>query len=263
MYLSAYERLKAKYAKKWVDAWPEKTDPRKFVYEDIAIAAWLVCVWELERKATSRTSHQTFVDIGCGNGLLVHLLNEEGYTGHGIDQSSRKVWSMFGEKTKLVSQTLIPNEVQVQADWIIGNHADELVPWIPIIAARSNFDTKFVIIPCCLFELSGKKFVKKVESQGRFQCYLEYLKGLVEACGYQVEVEHLRIPSTKNVAIIGRSRIFAASDQASNEKTLEMIRQLVSSSEDFVPRISDREKEVLRRSKLEKRKRPPSPEPVD
>ncbi|KAK9718293.1 tRNA(Ser) Um(44) 2'-O-methyltransferase [Basidiobolus ranarum] len=262
MYLSTYERLKMKYAKRWVDSWPEKTDPRKFVYEDIAIATWLVCVWELEREATSRTKYQTFVDIGCGNGLLVHLLNEEGYSGYGIDQSSRKVWSLFGENTKLVSETLLPNEFKVQSEWIIGNHADELVPWIPIIAARSSYDTKFVIIPCCLFELSGKKFVKKVENQGRFHCYLEYLKELVDICGYEVEVESLRIPSTKNVAIIGRKRNFALDDELANEKTRERINGLIEASEQFVPRISDREKEVLRRSKLEKRKRVLSPEPV-
>lgn len=28
---------------------------------------------------------QTFVDLGCGNGFLVHILTSEGYKGYGID----------------------------------------------------------------------------------------------------------------------------------------------------------------------------------
>lgn len=30
-------------------------------------------------------SKQTFVDLGCGNGLLVDILTQEGYSGFGID----------------------------------------------------------------------------------------------------------------------------------------------------------------------------------
>lgn len=29
--------------------WPEKTDPRKFVFEDIAIASFLISLWEMDR----------------------------------------------------------------------------------------------------------------------------------------------------------------------------------------------------------------------
>jgi hypothetical protein len=39
VYLAEYARLKHKYADYWVKHWPEKTDPRKFVFEDLAIAA--------------------------------------------------------------------------------------------------------------------------------------------------------------------------------------------------------------------------------
>lgn len=42
-----------------------------------------------------------------------------------------------------VAKTIIPNEtVFDNVDWIIGNHADELAPWIPIIAMRSKPLTK-------------------------------------------------------------------------------------------------------------------------
>ena len=98
--------------------WPETTDPHKFVYEDIAIATFLlvsgvalrarlrdcdyvhavsvlcvcvcvcVCVceailrcqllWQEERDTLRLLRKQSFVDLGCGNGLLVHLLSSEG-----------------------------------------------------------------------------------------------------------------------------------------------------------------------------------------
>lgn len=61
-YSKAYQELKEKY-KEMVKVWPEVTDPEKFVYEDVAIAAYLlvrVCatVASLERVevATGRCS---------------------------------------------------------------------------------------------------------------------------------------------------------------------------------------------------------------
>lgn len=107
LYIATYARLKETHAQKWVQSWPEKTDPRKFVFEDIAIASWLVALWELERAQNQessmeqQTKKQTFVDLGCGNGLLTHILNEEGHQGTGIDIISRKVWDVYGSTTCL------------------------------------------------------------------------------------------------------------------------------------------------------------------
>lgn len=58
--------------------WPENTDPQKFVYEDVAIATYLILLFEEERKETGDDKKQSYVDLGCGNGLLVHILNSEG-----------------------------------------------------------------------------------------------------------------------------------------------------------------------------------------
>lgn len=77
-------------------AWPENTDPKKFVYEDIAIATYLILLWRL-----TSNDKQKYVDLGCGNGLLVYILNEEGHNGYGIDIRPRKIWKMFSEKTIL------------------------------------------------------------------------------------------------------------------------------------------------------------------
>jgi 2-polyprenyl-3-methyl-5-hydroxy-6-metoxy-1,4-benzoquinol methylase len=105
LYLATYARLKETYANQWVQSWPEKTDPRKFVFEDIAIASWLLALWELERSRKSGNKEgeekQTFVDLGCGNGLLTHILNKEGHKGTGIDIASRRVWEVYGSSTTL------------------------------------------------------------------------------------------------------------------------------------------------------------------
>jgi tRNASer (uridine44-2'-O)-methyltransferase len=77
-YCSLYRHLKEKYGPTLVQEWPEATDPHKFVYEDIAIATYLILLWEEEKKELALTEKQTFIDLGCGNGLLVYLLSSEG-----------------------------------------------------------------------------------------------------------------------------------------------------------------------------------------
>ncbi|KAF9919925.1 hypothetical protein FBU30_010359 [Linnemannia zychae] len=241
LYLKTYARMKEKYAQKWVQSWPERTDPTKFVFEDIAIAAWLVALWELERNSSNsiseiesavgdhdramttehETEHpqdqadtknkkkmQTFVDLGCGNGLLTHILNEEGHKGTGIDIVSRKVWDVYGSNTELIAKTLIPNEtVYNGVDWIIGNHADELAPWVPIIASRSSPLTRFVVIPCCFFDLNGSRYqFAEGAPDGKYKAYLGYISNVIATCGYELQTEVLRIPSTKNIALVGMSR---------------------------------------------------------
>jgi len=106
---------------------------------------------------------------------------------------------------------------------LIGNHADELVPWIPIIAARSSPTCKFVVIPCCFHSLSGAKyrFGATATGQGKYRAYVDYIRDLASQCGFEVEEESLRIPSTKNVTEAGT----------------------------FVARVSDREKGERRRGK--------------
>ena len=66
--------MKDRYGKKLAADWPEVTDPQKFVFEDIAIAAYLLTLFEQIHGSSS----VTFLDIGCGNGLLVYLLTQAG-----------------------------------------------------------------------------------------------------------------------------------------------------------------------------------------
>lgn len=81
--------------------WPEVTDPTKFVFEDVAIATYLILLWQQEREKNGHTEYQTFADLGCGNGLLVYILTMEGYKGIGIDLKKRNIWDMFPEDVNL------------------------------------------------------------------------------------------------------------------------------------------------------------------
>ncbi|KAJ1654067.1 tRNA(Ser) Um(44) 2'-O-methyltransferase [Dispira simplex] len=187
-YFQRYATLKTRYGPAWVERWPEKTDARKFVFEDIAIATWLLCLWD-----------RTLVDSALS----------ESQRGFGIDQSARKVWELYGLGPQLQARTLYPVDAKFEhVEWFLGNHADELVPWIPIMAAKSHYDAKVVVIPCCPFILSGQRLRHPTPGMTRFQTYVEYVKMVMQTCGYHVEEEHLRIPSTKNIALIGRRRTF-------------------------------------------------------
>lgn len=83
--------------------WPECTDPGKFVYEDIAIATYLLLLWE-------EYGSQTFVDVGCGNGLLVYILTMEGHFGLGVDVRKRKIWDMYPNNIKLRVSNILKNK---------------------------------------------------------------------------------------------------------------------------------------------------------
>ncbi|KAJ2502240.1 tRNA(Ser) Um(44) 2'-O-methyltransferase, partial [Coemansia sp. RSA 2052] len=240
-YAAKYQELKAKHAAFWVDNWPEQTDPKKFVYEDIAIASWIICLWQQEENL-----RPSFVDLGCGNGLLVHLLKSEGYVGYGVDQCSRKVWAHYGPSTDLRAQTLEPYTFIADVDWIIGNHADELVPWIPVIAAQSR--AKFMLIPCCPHDFSGRKMTfPTVAGQSKYHAYSTYIGDLAKRCGFDVEREYLRIPSTKNLAIVGRRR-------AADVSQSEIDSMVQAGKQEFVARVPDSVKNEARLAKAQARK---------
>lgn len=256
-----YIALKKKYSKKIVDNWVESTDPKKHVFEDIAIAAFLIELWS---KIYKDKKDFEFRDLGCGNGLLVHLLISEGYKGIGIDARARKSWKIYPEEvqSRLKEQVIIPSvllrphpavknlaphitdngrvfQVPVQNNvngldvptiafyssasllgstavntaqfpkntFIIGNHSDELTCWIPLLGYP------FLVIPCCSHSLSGarvrypsRKKSNQTSTQGSNSTYaalVDHVEELSKAVGWNVEREMLRIPSTRNAAIIG------------------------------------------------------------
>eukprot|EP00794_Sanderia_malayensis_P014324 gene14324-15813_t len=225
-YSKVYNRLKEKYAESLCEAWQENTDPQKFVFEDISIASYLVVLWEEERKKNGLSEKQSFVDLGCGNGLLVYLLTQEGYRGKGVDIRKRNIWNLFGEDTLLLAsavaeQPLQPNSCKFEdTDWIIGNHSDELTPWIPVITARSSYSAKFFLLPCCFHDFT-KKFQKNLHDASQYVTYLRYVCEIGEACGFVIEQDIQRIPSTKRRCHIGRKRTYSAANQPDIDAKVE------------------------------------------
>ncbi|KAH7336280.1 hypothetical protein BKA65DRAFT_527140 [Rhexocercosporidium sp. MPI-PUGE-AT-0058] len=255
---NTYARLKSKYARDLVQRWVETTDPGKHVFEDLSIAAFLIELWTEMYKDKGFPG---FVDIGCGNGLLVHILVEEGYSGWGFDARRRKSWQSWSstaqenlkelvlipsvirsapnlpsskdtESTKVPGPStspLVPNiqnltisspdEVQQnpgthngvfpEGTFIISNHADELTPWTPLLANIS--ECPFMMIPCCSHDLSGSRFRAPPPTDGSshsaYASLVAWVSKLSKDCGWEVEKEMLRIPSTRNTALIGRRRV--------------------------------------------------------
>ncbi len=115
-----------------------------------------------------------------------------------------------------------------ECDWLIGNHSDELTPWIPVIAARfqfalplcfsrclsviacgnvasahdfcsrSSYQCRFFVLPCCTWDFN-RKFADKVHGSSLYTTYLNFIEKLSVDCGFCVKTDTLRIPSTKKV----------------------------------------------------------------
>ncbi|GJJ10355.1 hypothetical protein Clacol_004581 [Clathrus columnatus] len=278
-YQDLYLIMKERY-KGLVDVWQESTDPCKHVFEDVGIATFLMLLWkktyeyvdpecfDAERPWTlwPRPS-EGFVDLGCGNGILTHILISEGFKGEGIDLRSRHSWSHYPENTRrhLHVQAFNPFELPPQLKpsiFIIGNHADELTPWVPVVSSILPA-SGYLSIPCCPWDFDSKyergrggafkvpqfdskshehqEFVESLgfgEAQGEtsYSKYRVWLAYLSRACGWKLECEMLRIPSTRNWAIIGRSR---DGEELSGREVAQNILSAVSERGMFTPRIPE------------------------
>ncbi|XP_056225800.1 probable tRNA (uracil-O(2)-)-methyltransferase [Seriola aureovittata] len=217
-YSLVYQQLKDKY-KAMVKVWPEVTDPEKFVYEDVAIATYLLVLWAEERAEKGLAGRQSFVDLGCGNGLLVHILTNEGHPGKGIDVRRRKIWDTYGPRTVLEEKAITPSESFLfpGADWLIGNHSDELTPWIPVIAARSSYSCRYFVLPCCFFDFYGK-YQRRQCKKSQYKEYIDFITEVSQVSGFNTEEDCLRIPSTKRVCLVGKSRSYQLRDEAEAER---------------------------------------------
>lgn len=322
LFQDVYLNLKHRWADWLVKQWREGTDPSKHVHEDLGIAAWLMCFWTVHFGGRSTTRVDVglmdrpwladeaawprppggFVDVGCGNGLLVFLLNNEGYAGHGFDLRPRRSWDLFRHAGPVkieysqpskdagpikVSVEVRPADLRVDAldalafiqsrlsgtahrhdevlppgSFLIGNHADELTPIMPLLGAVVPACSGLLNIPCCPWQLDGPRFTRghyKVsraevaslldididdaatlpppEKQALLQrqmdeislgpaidphisgkktaagsggsknvAYLAYVSHVHLQAGWLVEKEALRIPSTKNWAVVATRR---------------------------------------------------------
>ncbi|EGO03153.1 hypothetical protein SERLA73DRAFT_83119 [Serpula lacrymans var. lacrymans S7.3] len=269
-----------------VQEWKEVTDPLKHVFEDIGIATFLMLLWKdtFEGAPHAVTSSSDgsedppwkiwprppggFVDLGCGNGLLTHILISEGYQGNGIDVRARMSWEHYPKDTSdsLHVHALDPTTLSATPDaddlgmnmdpylkhgaFIIGNHADELTPWLPVLATLTQ-SSGYLSIPCCAWSfdsrytrsapteytdpkggLSDADFIDRLNLGGdgsnasSYSMYRIWLARLSQWCGWKIECETLRIPSTRNWAIIGRTRITMGEDQ--DRRTLQRTHDIIN-----------------------------------
>ena len=86
-------------------------------------------------------------------------------------------------------------------DWLIGNHSDELTPWIPVMAHLSK--ANYFVLPCCSFDFYGK-FQRTCQTKSQYRDYLNHICDIGDKCGFSVHEDKLRIPSTKRICFIGR-----------------------------------------------------------
>ncbi|PAV92460.1 hypothetical protein WR25_12799 isoform C [Diploscapter pachys] len=204
-YARTYRKMKNSIGRQLAEQWTEQTDPQKFVFEDCGIASYLLELWSIKGNRPS-----FFADLGCGNGLLVHLLNKSGVKGCGLDVRKRDIWSSLMASADLRESVVDPNAegfgLPPNVDFLIGNHSDELTPWIPVMAARLNCN--FMVIPCCPFGFYAKYNTKdKAEGQkGRmsiYESFLNFVRKIAQELGFDLEEDRLSIPSTKRICFVG------------------------------------------------------------
>lgn len=171
----------------------------------LGIASYLLTYWR--QHASSFKRPIKFLDLGCGNGLLTFLLFSEGYPGLGIDMRRRRSWSLF--EPSLFLESLIEPHSSSLHDLIasghytllIGNHSDELTPWLPVLASQCRCDV--FLLPCCFFDFSGKKFISATHDDAtQYEQYLSYVETLARLLDFNVNRDKLRIPSTKNICFV-------------------------------------------------------------
>ncbi|KAK5065219.1 hypothetical protein LTR84_001056 [Exophiala bonariae] len=144
--------------------------------------------------------------------------------------------------------------------FIISNHADELTPWTPLLATLSspNSPLPFLAIPCCSHALSGAKHryqpkdshpktdskINGAEEQpatgdlkalraaklkaanhsddkSMYACLTRKVVSITEEIGMQAEVTLMRIPSTRNIGIVGNRRSVATRGRKESQSKSE------------------------------------------
>lgn len=118
--------------------------------------------------------------------------------------------------------------------FLIGNHADELSPWVPVLSTLCGA-SGYLSIPCCAWTFDARyerskntpfqtpmpldEFVESLSLGGEgsnssaYSSYRIWLASLSHYCGWKVETETLRIPSTRNWSLIGINLCIYVSDR--------------------------------------------------
>nr|ODN92317.1 hypothetical protein L204_05416 [Cryptococcus depauperatus CBS 7855] len=225
---------------------------------DIAVAAYLMLLWKdmysAERLPNTGEAveerewdnwgkpERGFVDVGCGNGLLVHILVSEGYHGIGYDLHPRETWPLYPVATQKALTELAINPLLcfpktidewISGSWerkeqcivkdgvfLIGNHADELTPWLPLLSLIPQAPVPYLSLPCCLHNLDSPFSVLDFEppshphapvqgydanldeQKGLYKSYIIWLGWIGVNCGWEWKAERIR-GELKSWGIVG------------------------------------------------------------
>jgi len=170
-----------------------------------------------------------------------------------MDLRARTSWSHYPQTTQdhLVVHAFDPTSSSPDPNFqpgifIIGNHADELTPWVPVLSTLHSA-SGYLSIPCCawtfdakyersstpMFPIPSADFADTLNLGGEggnsssYSMYRIWLASLSLHCGWEVECETLRIPSTRNWAIVGRRRL-KSPDEEETQENVRMIMQNVA-----------------------------------
>ncbi|NXT47545.1 TRM44 methyltransferase, partial [Pluvianellus socialis] len=72
---------------------------------------------------------------------------------------------------------------------------------------RSSYSCRYFVLPCCFFDFHGK-YSRKQSKKTQYREYLDFVAQVGFVCGFHVEEDCLRIPSTKRVCLIGKNRTY-------------------------------------------------------
>ncbi|NWU96905.1 TRM44 methyltransferase, partial [Upupa epops] len=108
---------------------------------------------------------------------------------------------------------------------------------------RSSYSCCFFVLPCCFFDFHGK-YSRKQSKKSQYREYLDFVVQVGSVCGFHVEEDCLRIPSTKRVSLIGKSRTYQPAEWALVDK---QITQCISNCRTCDVAICDRRVEFRRK----------------
>ncbi|NXM81139.1 TRM44 methyltransferase, partial [Oenanthe oenanthe] len=84
---------------------------------------------------------------------------------------------------------------------------------------RSSYSCCYFVLPCCFFDFHGK-YRRRQSKKTQYREYLDFVAQVGFVCGFHVEEDCLRIPSTKRVSFIGKSRTYPAAERALIDKQI-------------------------------------------
>ncbi|NXF65592.1 TRM44 methyltransferase, partial [Ciccaba nigrolineata] len=84
---------------------------------------------------------------------------------------------------------------------------------------RSSYSCCYFVLPCCFFDFHGK-YSRRQSKKTQYREYLDFVAQVGFVCGFQVEEDCLRIPSTKRVSLIGKKRTYPPTECALIDKQI-------------------------------------------